>query len=568
MNFNKFMMSTKYSGSDSDGDQLSKNAELFNAICKGSKEGKTISEEDRLEKIEENLKNGADINAMDKNNRNNTVLHLAVMKQYKIIVEFILRQPQLNIRISNIDGKTAQDVAQNLNNQNIIALFTQYDQQNIPYKRKYNNKNEESAAKKRKFNSHEGVMIANTEENSKKRKAGSNDIVPSKKQHLDNLTMPSEGIKLAEHGNIFQLKLLMLCLWRAAHTEENNRTKYEKFRLATEMPNAEKFDDIAFQYKEDNGDKWKFRLLQAKHKEGKKSSDPLVKIKLDDLLSIDNDEAFSLQKYFHSYLKIRQRSKEQSIYSVFSDSEIEDVIVITNTNFDSDKEESIFVKNAKDIIEDDLLKTDKRNTVVYKLRDEENNAIINKLKIIFQNSSDFHILIEALTEHILSNKQIDKTNIFKEYYYPLVNEIIKIDVEGTGNLDNLMKKKCVNGEALSEEAIKIRDALIKELAFRTGEIKIPEIDDSFGNNELPDDESELKKLAKNVAKFIEQKKEFTVHDFDKYHVALAQKVFNMKQRKLSSKFIQESSTPRKKEPSILSKFKGYFVKALNTKKRI
>ncbi|KAL1489263.1 hypothetical protein ABEB36_014196 [Hypothenemus hampei] len=562
-------MLTRNHRCDSDSDELSQNAELFNVIRKRLKEGKLISEEARLEKIKQYLRNGADINAMDRNNRDNTVLHVAVKKDCKIIVEFLLQQPKVNTRIPNADGKTAKDLAHDLNNQTIIDLFTEYVQKKIPSKRKFNNSNEESATKKPKFSSQKDSVAFNTQKKSKKRKSDNN-IIPNKKEQLDNLAMPSEGIKLAEHGNIFQLKLLMLCLWRATYTEESNRKKYKAFRLATEMPNAEKFDDIAFQHKEENSEKWKFRLLQAKHKEGEKPSDPLPKIKLRELLSMDDDEAFSLQKYFHSYLKIRQRSKENSMYSVFSDSEIEDVIVITNTAFDSDKEASIFVKDTKDIKMDALLKTEKPDTSVYKLRDEENNTIINKLKIIFENSSDFYKLIELLSEHIFSNKQIDKTNVLKEYYYPLINEILKVDVESTGkdqkyfiNLDNFIEKKGVNGETLSEEATKIRAALIREIAFRKGKVKIPEIDQGFGNNELPDDEAELNKLSKKVAEFVKNQEKFTVTNFEQYHVILAQKVLNIETKKLSSKFIQESISSRNKKPTVLSKYKGYFIQALN-----
>ncbi|KAL1487946.1 hypothetical protein ABEB36_015329 [Hypothenemus hampei] len=554
---------------DSDSDQLSKNTELFNAMRKRPKEGKPISEEARLKKIKGYLRNGADINAVDRNNRDNTVLHVAVKKNYKIIVEFLLQQPKINTHIPNVDGKTATDIAKELNNQNIRELFTEYTQQMIPSKRQSNSNSKASAAKKLKISSQEDSVGFQAQENSKKRKLGNNDI-PNKKQNLDNLTMPSEGIKLAEHGNIFQLKLLMLCLWRAAHTEENNRIKYKEFRLATEMPSAEKFDDIVFQYKEDKSEKWKFRLLQAKHKEGEKPSDPLIKIKLHDLLSIDDDEAFSLQKYFHSYLKIRQRSKEQSIYSVFSESEIEDVIVITNTAFDSDKETTIFAKDIKDIKIDALLKTDKLDTFVYKLRDEENNTIINKLKIIFENSSHFYKLIEFLAEHMCYGGKLEKKGIFKEYYYPLMKEILKIDVEGTSknqncfiNLDNFIEKKCVNGEALSQEASEIRAALIREMAFRKGCVKIPEIDEDFGNSKLPENETQLNKLAKKVAEFIETRKEFTVNNFEQYHVVLAQKVLNVETKKLNSKLIKEPANSSDKTLSPLSKFKGYFVEALN-----
>ena len=67
----------------------------------------------------------------------------------------------------------------------------------------------------------------------------------------------SSGLKNTLHGNIFQLKLLLLFLVRGINA------KYD-FRLATERPDlADKFDDLIFKYKSQG--RWRF--LQAKHKQ-------------------------------------------------------------------------------------------------------------------------------------------------------------------------------------------------------------------------------------------------------------------------------------------------------------
>lgn len=372
-----------------------------------------------------------------------------------------------------------------------------------------------------------------------------NDIASTAhKGWLDKSKILSEGSKLAQHGNIFQLKLLMLFLWRAKEGD------YSAFRLATELSEAEKFDDVAFQYQQKNGKKWKFRLLQAKHKEEASVEAELPKIKKADLVSTDDNEAFSLQKYFRSYLKIKQRSKENSIYSVFSESEIEDIIVITNTNFDSELQNH-FAGNKKDIEQDELLKVHKDTkgpgALVCKLEEPENNAIVKQLKPIFEITSDFYKLVEELADHILTRKQIDKTGLFKDYYYPLINKVFKIEKEeGKNDLPSDTKpgsyplNKFISEDNLSEEVEKFREALIKEISFIQNDQGIIIISEDFGKNELPSDNSQLKELAKKLANCVEQKQQLTESNFKNYYVAL-KTIINPKTNRFFTNFKKNSN---------------------------
>jgi hypothetical protein len=68
----------------------------------------------------------------------------------------------------------------------------------------------------------------------------------------------SGGLKNTLHGNIYQLKLLMLFLLKG----NKNYSDFD-FELGTEVKDAEKFDDVVFQSKSNE-----FSLmLQAKHKQ-------------------------------------------------------------------------------------------------------------------------------------------------------------------------------------------------------------------------------------------------------------------------------------------------------------
>jgi ankyrin repeat protein len=113
------------------------------------------------------------------------------------------------------------------------------------------------------------------------------------------------GMKNSLHGVAYQLKLIMLFIIRGL---DNGHP----FRLAGEMDDAKKFDDIVFRYADQGREV--IRFLQAKHKQGQ--------ISKTDLLN-ETDGDFSLQKYFISYRKISQNP-------VFNGAECKDFIIFTN----------------------------------------------------------------------------------------------------------------------------------------------------------------------------------------------------------------------------------------------
>src|SRR5690349_17482652 len=95
-----------------DSAQMIKNAELFNAL---RKKPKKISEEATCQKVERYLKEGANINAQDKGDQDNTVLHIAVINNYQEIVRFLL-QKGAKIRVLNSNGKSPLDLAKDQQN--------------------------------------------------------------------------------------------------------------------------------------------------------------------------------------------------------------------------------------------------------------------------------------------------------------------------------------------------------------------------------------------------------------------------------------------------------------------
>ena len=123
----------------------------------------------------------------------------------------------------------------------------------------------------------------------------------------------ASGLKHSLHGNIYQLKLLMLFLHRGL-------AKGYDFRLSTEWDAAEKFDDLVFKYQ--NQGQITYRFLQAKHKQDKNE-----KITIGDLFSTSKKGEFNLEKYFISYLRIKKNP-------VFQNGNLESFMICTNIDFE------------------------------------------------------------------------------------------------------------------------------------------------------------------------------------------------------------------------------------------
>ena len=124
-----------------------------------------------------------------------------------------------------------------------------------------------------------------------------------------------------DHGNRFQSKLLFLSFIRAIN-------KSCKFHLGTELASyGGKFDDLIFvkNYGQPN-EKKSFLYLQAKHKQDEKKNS----IKAGDLLN-DNNDKFSLTKYFHSYRDNIITAKEGP-----QTQDTVDCVICTNIDFDKE----------------------------------------------------------------------------------------------------------------------------------------------------------------------------------------------------------------------------------------
>ncbi|XGA08004.1 MAG: ankyrin repeat domain-containing protein [Wolbachia endosymbiont of Xenopsylla cheopis] len=266
-------------------------AKLFTAI----REHKTGNPpKDKMEKIKRLLAQIRNINDVDANDHNNTPLHIAVSKGHKDIVNLILTQPNMDLTVRNAQGETAYELTHRLysSNPSWTNIINQLNQ----------------------------AQLAQPGTSS----AGQHGVQqPTRVRE----TYPASGLKHSLHGNIYQLKLLMLFLHRGL------KMKYD-FRLATEWDDAEKFDDLVFKYTDQGQNKYRF--LQAKHKQ-----DENKKISVGDLFTEQKGGGeFELRKYFISYLKIKNNP-------TFQVGDLVDFIICTNIGFDLDNSSPTQLKVMK-----------------------------------------------------------------------------------------------------------------------------------------------------------------------------------------------------------------------------
>ncbi|XP_066149865.1 uncharacterized protein [Euwallacea fornicatus] len=150
--------------------------------------------------------------------------------------------------------------------------------------------------------------------------------------YADNESHKASGLKLNQHGSIYQILLLVLFLQRAVKT-------YHEASLATEFDDAEKFDDVVLKYKKSPADKgYCWRFLQAKHLLNVETD----KIKSKELFSLNKKQnlKFCLHKYFKSFCVVSNNT-------LFKDDTFEEFALCTNTFIAPDDETKFFVEDNR-----------------------------------------------------------------------------------------------------------------------------------------------------------------------------------------------------------------------------
>lgn len=148
----------------------------------------------------------------------------------------------------------------------------------------------------------------------------STEIIADKNQTYPTLqregSHPASGVKLALHGTIYQLKMIVWVL------HSLHELKFEAL-ISTEDDHAGKWDDLVVRQPNSSESKrlpFLYRFFQFKHKQGNEV------ISYGDLVTSEAGE-FSLAKYLRSFLKIKKEKR-------FTDGALSDFCLCTNIGFD------------------------------------------------------------------------------------------------------------------------------------------------------------------------------------------------------------------------------------------
>lgn len=226
-------------------------------------------------------------------------------------------------------------------------------------------------------------------------------------------TFQASGAKSSLHGVAYQWKLLML------FAQKSQQLGYD-FRLATEMNEAEKFDDVVLQYVKEGSDVMRCRFLQAKHIQAENER---KRITAKDLL-VKEKGPFSLQKYFLSYQKIKRNL-------LFQSGELQDFIICTNKDFDFDdgfKHQSLKKLCHTQLLylepvteADEMLSVGGERYRLVSRSHPERQAVVSALKSLFEEMSEWRKLVKELAQHVVNGKPIQLHGLFKDYHIPLAS---------------------------------------------------------------------------------------------------------------------------------------------------
>ncbi|MBD0391954.1 ankyrin repeat domain-containing protein, partial [Wolbachia endosymbiont of Pentalonia nigronervosa] len=387
-----------------------------------------------LENIQELLKKKVNINFQE-DSKKNTPLHIAVHRKELKVIEFLVKNGA-KADIKNSKGRTSLDIANRLKRQDIVEILKLHTQPNL--QASVGDNQQTGSSVQQRSSLLEQVIRPKTliHKVQKSDKIDDQDIKRPGKQGL--------------HGEIYQLKLLMLFLKRGVDNQYS-------FRLSTEKKEAKKFDDLFFEITKDG--KKEYRLLQAKHKD-----DESKKITFDNLLT-ESDSDYSLVKYFFSY----QDSKKEKL---FKNVMIKDVTVCTNINLDLDDKYELngVSRTIREVVQeikekDNILDVDSETFAKEAVRYRFSDNVVSLLKPKLEGYN-LTRLARRLAECFLKNNSIQhhqEHDIFNLYHTVLAKEVIDVKAKK-------FHDKFIKNEDISEDTQKFREAFAEEIKKQSKEV--------------------------------------------------------------------------------------------------
>ncbi|KAJ8712507.1 hypothetical protein PYW07_005349 [Mythimna separata] len=458
-------------------DKLLNNSLLFSSIRKKR------PPEEKIKKIQKYLDRGADINATDANHKNNTPLHIAVMKEEPEVVGFLLQRGAV-VNKQNRESQTALDIARLLpksskNNYEIASILEEFynNQQDIVTDSEKVH-TELTKITRDKINAPPGAC--NNDDQMKSSDVTSGGLLKNKKEVLSkekHEIKKTKGNKLFNYqkrsgtsglsGQLYETKLLSLILFRALYVQE-----VKSFTIATNVDSMGAFDDIVFRFNSNKGDKPKIMFLQAKHKDNPEKD----KLTVEEIMRLNGD--FSLHKYLESYIKISQmfvpENSDDMFRGEFKNMDCEFII------YTSAFERFSKMKIVKQFESQRFINTTKSiGQTVFQFDCNDND--MNLLMQTVAKSRAVH-LAKRLSKFIFkdnyNNMMLD--DLVKTYHVYLARDILEIQDGETGN--NFLNAKFRETFFSSNDSLLLafKATLCKELLLLKKDISPEKLDDVEG----------------------------------------------------------------------------------------
>ncbi|CAB3225491.1 unnamed protein product [Arctia plantaginis] len=424
----------------SEEDKLIINGEMFFSVRKYIRQKKPSVE--IIAKIEEFVKDGADINACDGNDNNNTILHIAVQKEEKDVVLYLLqkykhlfsvqdKQKALSLALNKdtVVGKEIAEILSTQDNQLKPIVYENYCKQLIPSDESHKKLQDKSIIKDHTY----------------EKRAGTSGV----------------------SGQFYETKLLSLVLYRALHDKD-----IKEFYLAANIKDIGDFDDLCFRFND------VACFMQSKHREN------TDKAKLTVASVRSSTGKLGLGIYFDSFLKIRRRFSPNATDPMFQGA------------FDDIDSYFILYTPLKECF-DRKLKVNKK--ICGKLHDiihtnEKNENQNDKTTDIFQfdfeeRDLDFltkyikheqmKTLAKTFLEFILSKNKLEAmmaSELVKLYHPALAQQVVLISKEAqmpSENIKNVSNNNCIHIAKFRSEffysendyLMKLKDTFYREIVY-------------------------------------------------------------------------------------------------------
>ncbi|APR98950.2 hypothetical protein ASM33_07115 [Wolbachia endosymbiont of Folsomia candida] len=447
-------------------DDATPEEELINAVKSSD------LEEEKLQKIRGLFAKELKPNVNFQGQNNDTPLHIAVRKQDLEVIRLLIANGA-DIHIKNDRSRSPLDIATRLGNHVIIGILQAHSQpipgpsnqqasigQPLVQQKRTRtdsdeNTPEDSNPKKPRISGPEEVdREPESGPSSPKRSklssvgAGSSgqqaipDDRPSQPVNIDKPRSPT-GLLTSYHGVVYQIQWMMIV---ALESKKHSAISGFTFKTEVEDKDAGKFDDVVWQYKDDQQED-RYNFLQAKHK-----LNPSKTITLKDLLKPKQKDSskpdktdkrpFALEKYFTSY---RDRIKTNPKYqNKKNEEQTGNLIIVTNIDLDEDLKNSFEKPENKIPVLEVISDIQSKKPEYWKIK-ESNSPDKEKIEQMLEGTYDLIKLARRLGECVLNNQPISlSTDNFLNPYSTVLEQNV-IDTQANKFRNSFISgHKCTN----------------------------------------------------------------------------------------------------------------------------